>query len=968
MIAAKKYTRRVTPLLLRETGPACRTGRGEAFKKFTLLVFPLLVGWSVTAQKFSIKGTVSDSLSKPMPSATVMLLNPKDSSLVNFAVTGSSGIFEIKNVNKGTYQLKISFVGFATFTKNFSTPETGTLFDFGAIKLIPRSQALADIVIQGEKNPVTVKRDTIEFNAGSFKTKANANVEDLLKKMPGIEVETDGTINAQGEQVQQVTVDGREFFGRDPKLATRNLPADAVDKVQVFDKKSEQTTFTGIDDGTKTKTINLELKEEKRNAAFGNMMGGVGTNDRFQAKTNINRFNSGKQFSFLGMANNVNEQGFSVDDYMNFSGGASQMAGGGGGRMTIQIDGNNTSGVPLNFGGRQNGIMTNYAGGLNFNQDFNSKKTQVGGNYFYSRLEQNINRDLFRINYLPNDSSYNYFSKSATLGNSDSHRANLTIDHKIDSANSLRLNSNLAYSDSEQSGNSYSVTTLEDGDTINVSDRNTYSNSISKSLNNNLLWRHRFNKKGRTISTSLTFNLSDIKSNGEQQTDNDFKAADEKQSISQVNNQATLNQTLGATLSYTEPLGNRKYLEANYNFRTNRNTVDREVYDRVLGNEVLNPLLSNDYGSNYIYNRPGINLRINRQKFNFTVGASYQSTRLKGKVSRADTTFTIDRPFENLLPVARFNYDFSNFKHLRVDYETSMQEPTVTQLQPVIDNQDPLNVYVGNPSLKPAYAQSANVHFNTFNPAKFISFFAVATVNYQTNAIVNSQGVDSRLRRTTRPVNVKDALTMNANLNFGFPIRKLLSRFNFGSTLAQSRSITLLNDVENTIRTETLGGNVRYNFTYKEFFTLDLSANIRNQSTRYDFNTSNNQRYINSTYTAETNITILKKFQLNSDFNFYVYDSRTNDFNQTIPILNVWLSRFIMKANAGEIKVGVSNVLNRSLSVTQTASANYLQQETINNLGRYVMVSFTYALNKQLNPFGGGSRRPGGMRMMMRTD
>jgi Outer membrane protein beta-barrel family/Carboxypeptidase regulatory-like domain len=934
-------------------------------KKIYLAIF-LLTTLATSAQKFSIKGTVSDTLNNSMPSATVMLLNPKDSSLVNFGVTNATGAFEIKNVNKGTYQLKISFVGFATFLKNFTTPETGVLVELGRLKLLPQTTDLDAVVIKGERNPVTVKRDTIEFNASSFKTKVNANVEDLLKKMPGIEVESDGTINAQGEQVQQVTVDGREFFGRDPKLATRNLPADAVEKVQVFDKKSDQSTFTGIDDGTKTKTINLELKEEKRNAAFGSLMAGAGTNDRFTGKASINRFNKGSQLSFLGMGNNINEQGFSIGDAMNFSGGGQQMAGGGGGTMTVQIGGGNNSTVPLNFGGRQNGIMTNYAGGLNFNKDLNDKKTQVGGNYFYSRLDQNVIRDLTRINYLPDDSTYNFAQHSGQLSTSDTHRANLIVDHKIDSANSLKLNSSFSYSDAEQNNTSTSVTTLEDGTEVNNSDRTTYNASTTLGLNNNLLWRHRFSKKGRTLSTTLTLNVSQTDSKGNQKTDNNF-SDETTQNIVQTNAQTTDNQTVGLSFSYTEPLGNRKYLEASYSYRTNRNEVLRQVFDENTGTPVPNAQLSNEYNSNYIYNRPGLNLRVNRQKYNFTMGVSYQNTRLKGDLIKLNSK--IDNTFERVLPVARFNYDFTSFKHLRLDYETSMQEPSIQQLQPVVDNSDPLNVYVGNPGLKPAYAQTGSINFTTFDPAKFINFFALGSINYQANAIVNAQSVDSKLRRTTQPVNVKDALTANMNLNYGFRIQKLLSRINFGASASSNRSVTILNDQENKINTETIGGNARYNFTYKEIFSIDLAANIRNSATKYDFNTNQDQRFINSTYTAETNVTILKNYQLTADFNYYMYDSKTNNFNQTIPILNMWLSRFILKANAGEIKVGVSNLLDRSLSVTQTASANYLQQETINNLGRYLMVSFTYALNKQLNPFGGGGgRRPGGgMRMMIQN-
>jgi len=283
-------------------------------KYFTLIV---LIGITVSAswgQKFSIKGQVTDTLLSALPSSTVMLLSSKDSSLVNFGVSDLKGFFEIKNVSKGEYLLKITFVGYANYMKRLATPTDATVsvIDVGRIKMVPLTRQLDEVVVKGEKNPVTVKKDTIEFNAGSFKTKTNATVEDLLKVMPGMEVETDGTVKAQGEQVQRVTVDGREFFGRDPKLATRNLPADAIDKVQVFDRKSDNAQFTGIDDGQREKTINLELKEEKRNGAFGNLMAGVGTDDRYKATGNVSRFGKGKQISFLGMGNNVNEQGFSI--------------------------------------------------------------------------------------------------------------------------------------------------------------------------------------------------------------------------------------------------------------------------------------------------------------------------------------------------------------------------------------------------------------------------------------------------------------------------------------------------------------------------------------------------------------------------------------------------------------------------------------------------------------------------------
>ncbi len=932
---------------------------------YTVIVFLSIVQLSI-AQKFSIKGQVTDSTKSALPSSTVMLLSQKDSTLVNFGVSDKSGLFEIKNVGVGDYFLKVTFVGYATYQKRINAGGAGGDINVGSIKMIPQDRQLEELVIKGEKAPVTVKRDTIEFNAGSFKVKANANVEDLLKKLPGVEVETDGTVRAQGEQVQRVTVDGREFFGRDPKLATRNLPADAVEKVQVFDKKSDQAVFTGIDDGQKEKTINLELKEEKRNGAFGNMMAGAGTNDRFQAKANINRFGKGKQLSFLGMGNNVNEQGFSFSDFLNFTGGSQQMAGGGGGgRVSIQLDGDNTNGVPLNFGGRQNGIMTNYAGGVNFNRDL-TKKAQLTSSYFYNRLDQDIRQLTDRVNYLPNQPSYNFNENSIQSNLNDNHRVNLTLDQKIDSANSIKFTNNITYSESSQRSSTDSETRSNDNTLQNESKRSNLNDQTAFNLNSSVLFRHRFAKKGRTLSTNLTLGILETDGKGNLNSTNQFFGNNPRlEELIQRNTQNNNTQSYGGTITYTEPLGGRKYLEGNYSYRTNQNQVERIVYDEKGGASNINMFLSNTYNSNYIYSRPGVNFRMNRQKYNFAVGVGYQNTQLKGDLITQNAK--IERSFENILPVARFNYDFSDFKHLRFDYETSMQEPGIQQLQPTVINTDPLNISVGNPELRPGYAHNLSANFTTFNPSKFINFFAFITAVYTTNAIANSQTVDpTNFVRTSKPVNVRDNLRINGNLNLGVPIKKLNSRFNIGPTFSITNGINLLNDLENRTKQQTIGGTFRYNYSFKEILIVDLSANLSRQQTVYDFNQQQNQAFVNQTYTAEVNLTFLKNYQLNSSYNYYSYHSETTNFSQNIPVLNIGLSRFLLQNNVGELKIGVNNLLDQSLSVNQTATANYLQQTTSNNLGRYFMVSFTYALNKQLNPMGGGrGGRRGGMQMII---
>ena len=915
-------------------------------KKFQFFLVLTFLATAALAQRSTITGRVVDTLTVSLPSSTVMLLNATDSTLVNFAVTNQDGNFQIKGVQNGNYLLRVTFVGFEDY--RLPVKIAGADVNTGYLKMIPKTRELDEIVIEGEKAPVTVKRDTIEFNAGSFKTKPNANVEDLLKKLPGVEVDNDGTVKAQGEEVQRVMVDGREFFGRDPKLATRNLPADAVDKVQVFDKKSDQAVFTGIDDGQREKTINLELKEEKRNGAFGTLMAGGGTADRYEGKASINKFSKTKQLSFLGMGNNTNEQGFSLDEYMNFTGGSRNMMGGGG-TMRIQLNSDNLNGIPLSMGNNQNGITSNFAGGLNFNRDF-TNNTKAGGSYFFNHTDQDVNTSLERINYLPSG-NYLFNQNSRQKNLSDNQRVNLQLDHSIDSANSIKFTINAANSETTNTTFSQSETTDTNGVLQNESERTTRTDGSGYNLSSDFLYRHRFAKKGRSISANLTFGFNDFESTGNIGSLNSFyTGSSETRNILQDNTQSNEAFNYGVNASYTEPLGGRKYLEVNYNYRVNKNEVDRRVWDATGSQPVFDSLLSNQYSSQYTYNRPGINLRLIRRKFNLMVGAAWQNTTLAGDLRYQEVE--INKTFENVLPVVRFNYDFSNFKHFRLDYETSMQEPTIQELQPVINNSDPLNISVGNPDLRPGYSHQIRGNFTMFDPASFISMFSFVTVDYTTNAISTSQRVDNNLVRTTQPVNVRDNMSVNASVHFGFPIKKIKSRFTVMSDITSQRGINLLNDVENTVRRQTVGGTVRYSYSLDEKVNIDLSTSVQQQRSVYDFDVAD-QLFLNKTYEAEANVKFLKNYQFNPNFRFLDYTSQTTGFSQTLPLLDISVSRFLLKNNSGELKFGVRNLLDRNISIVQTANTNYLEQRTSNNLGRFFMVTFTYALNKQLNPMNG---------------
>lgn len=916
--------------------------------KKILLLLLLLTSQLAYAQKFTLKGRATDQTSAVLPSATVLLLQPSDSALVSFGATNTEGHFEIKGVNRSNYLLKITFMGFAPYFKQITPPADGALLDLGTIALEPKSNELSEVLVKGEQSPVTIKKDTIEYNAGSFKTQPNAVVQDLLKQLPGVQVESDGSISVQGEKVQRVTVDGKEFFGKDPKLATQNLPADAVKKVQVFDKKSDQAEFTGIDDGKREKTINLSLKEDRRNSTFGKIMGGAGTDERYESKASLNRFSKGNQLSFLGMANNVGQQGFGFQDYMGFTGGGMQ---GGGGARRIVINSDNMDGVPLNFGGRSNGLVDTYAGGLNFNNQL-GKNTEANGSYFLNHVTQDMRRNLERNSIWTDRENFQLNENTLQQSSRTGHRGNFSIDHKLDSANSVKLNGYLAYNKSLQDDRRTSRTIAAGSEQLlNQGYSNSVSDNSGYSFNTNLLLRHRFAKRGRTIS--LNTNLAG--GNNESLDDLDYKLTFNnglEETTRQQSEQQSSNSTLDANLSYTEPLGNRKYLEATYNYKLNLNSVDRKVFD-LLGDAGRedNAELTNKFSSNYQYHKTGLNFKLNRRAYNLTLGSALQYADLAGELHTLKRK--VGRDYYNVLPTAQFNYNFTSSRSLSLNYDTFVQEPTIQQLQPIQDNRNPLSIYIGNPALQPAYSHQWRADFNTFDPVRFINFFLMANATYTTNAIITAQTFSEQGVSTLQPVNVDDNLSMNLFANFGFPIKKWKSRFNFSTNLNEQQMISMFNEQEADVKIRSLGGNVRYEYRLDDKFDLSLRTNWTFQSTVSELGDAQNQRFFNKTYSAETNIYLPKSFNLSGNYSYYIYDNAKQDFRQTIPLLEVALAKQFLKNKSGELKLSAQNLLDKDTGVTQTANLNFVERATMNSLGRYFMLSFTYSLNKHMNPMNG---------------
>ena len=935
-------------------------------KLFTVFTLVLCFGFTQTsAQKFAITGTVVDSAGKGMQNATVLLLAATDSSLVSFSRTTDKGVFTLKNVpSAAEYLLKVTFVGYDSYFEDIKKdvkPNDAGVLELGGIRMTPHNKLLDAATVTGYKDPVKINGDTTEFNASSFKVQPNAVAEDLIKKLPGVEVAKDGSVTAMGETVTQVFVNGKKFFGKDPKVALQNLPAGAIDKVKVYDKRSDQSEFSGIDDGEREKTIDLTLKTDYSKGTFGNVMAGAGAakdvaDARYIGKFSINKFSKTQQISFLGLGNNINKTGFSVDDYMGFTGTTQR----GGGGMRIQSGGSQT--VPLDFGNNK-GLQSALSGGLNFNNQF-SPKTELNLSYFYNDVINSQTKVSDRENFLTNG-SFKTHSEADSRTENQNHRVNITLDQKIDTFTSMKITSVLSATRNYSNSSTFTEN-LRNDDTPQTSSKPVnYTEGSGLSMQNSLLLRRRFMKKGRTMSTNIFYNVNQSDRNGILNSENKYfnfgsTGTTKVDSINQTDDRINKRDNYGATVSFTEPLGNRQYLELNYNFSTTTNDADREVYDLQNGESKYNSTLSNKYINDYIFNKAGLTYRLNRKEWNLATGLQYQYSTLKGEFISRGTTFD-PLNFNFVLPNVRFDYNPVQGKSMRFAYETSVREPSIDQLQPIRDNTDPLNIYIGNPNLRPEYNNRFSVNFNRFNQSNFHMFFGNFNFTYASNKISTMQTVDASFRRETTPINVKNDKQGFGFFGFGMPLYKQVLRMNVTTNANLGQGIALVNGTENVTNRTGVSLGLRLSVNIKDSFDVNFNGRIQSNKTTYSLNTNQNQQYYNYTYDVEANYRLPFGMRLSTDFDYTIITGQTFGTTQGIPIWGASVSKYMFKQNKGELKFAIFDILNRNTGINRTADVNYILNEVTSSLGRYAMLTFTYNLNPMM---GGSGGRSGGNRMM----
>lgn len=902
-----------------------------------------------------VRGMVTDTAGKVLREATVSLLTGPDSSYVTFTITDGDGQFQFRNVATGSYRILVTYVGYRNGSVRFTVMPSTPAFDLGTLKLIPQATTLNEVTVVQERPPIAVKQDTIEYNAGSFKTRPNAQVEDLLKKLPGVEVSRDGTIKAQGQQVNRVLVDGKPFFGDDPKMATRNLPADIIDKVQLYDQQSEQAQFSGIDDGNREKTINLTTKRDKRKGYFGRNAAGAGTNGRYQAQLNVNHFNNrnagpGRQISLIGQGNNINQQGFTMGEGIGVSGagfgGQGGGRGGGGGSM---VGGGGPGSSNGSFSSMPSNITESLAGGINY-RDAWGKRLEVATSYFLNRTRVTTERTSRRENILPNQrfiSDNTSFSRNQNLN----HRFNLRLEAKLDSFTTLRFMPSLSWQQTDLSNLSTQFTRNLTAQPLNQNE--TRYNSDGSGLNgfSNLLLMRKFRREGRTVSINLNTVLNGQEILGYNRATNTFfqpqTGVPRPNRLDQQNDQQTNVWTNNLTLSYTEPLSLSKRVEFRYAYSTNQNVSERltsDFNDSTGRYDLFNPLLSNQFSNVFATHRGGVTFQNRRLKYAYNLGADIQQALLNADNQSIDTAF--NRRFMNLLPTAMFSYNWSRNRTLRLNYRTRINAPSVSQLQPVPDNRDPLNIRLGNPALKPEFYNTISLTFNNFSSAGNKSLFAILNLNQASNRIVNASSFSETGVQTTRPVNADGFYSINGFVSVGRQLKPLKINVNWTTNAGYNRGVGFVNGQENFSGNWTIGQGLGLNSNFTGKIEFGLTGNLTYQTARYSLQSSQNTEFFTKTLDLDVFYELPFRFNLTSDLLLMSNTGRSAGFNQRFALWNLALSRQFFKNRQGELRLQVFDLLNQNRSITRNVTETYLEDVQSRVLNRYFMLSFVYNLRK----------------------
>ncbi|MEM0941830.1 MAG: TonB-dependent receptor [Bacteroidota bacterium] len=884
--------------------------------------------------KYKIAGTLLDHSDKSaMVGAAVLMVNVKDSARSKYTITDGDGRFMINDLERAFYKLKISSVGYKPYTRILRVSEPD--MNLGTLTLEVDVKSLAEVVVEGEVTAVQQIGDTTQYSAAAFKTNPDASASDLVSKMPGIVVDSEG-VTANGESIEQVLLDGKRFFGQDPLLSLHTIPADVVDKVQVYDEQSDQSQFTGFDDGNTTKTMNVVTKEDKRNGQFGKLYAGAGENELYKAGATINSFTDDQRLTFLGMSNNINQQNFGSEDLVGVSKG--------GGRGGFRRGGNQ------NFiTGTQDGITRTHSAGLNFT-DYRGVNTTFEGSYFFNHTNNSNDQVLNRESFLNNGSQF-YNENQQTSTDNVNHRLNMRINHEIDDSNNLLVRTSLSYQNNESNEVTDGETTNVSGAVLNGTFNHYRSLNRSFNFNNNLVFQHKFAKIGRTLSLDLNTRVNPTK------RENLYEDLERDSLIAYFTDEGQY--TLGSAVTYTEPVGTTAQLAMRYEVSHTVRESDKETFVLEENSDirVLNESLSNKFESGYKKNTPSIRYSSNKFGNHFDVSLAYQYATLNND-QVLPVTDKFNRSFSNFLPSIMGRFEVSESSNLFFRYSTSTTEPSVNQLQNVIDNSDPLFLSVGNPNLDQTYTHSLNLRIrkNIFDKNIMISNFSRVerSTDYISTGtlIVEADSVTAggitlvEGAQVTTPINVDGYWSVRNNSTFGILISPIKNNLNISVGLQYERLPGMTNDIMNIANTYSADIKVGLASNISEKIDYDLYYQVNGSSITNSIRSETNSRYYTQTVGAKLNLIFSKGFVFRNETYFQKYNGVNRSFDSTFTLWSMGIAKKFLKNDSAELELSVFDLLGENQSFDQTVNAQYVEEVRTQVLQRYFMLTFTYQLKR----------------------
>lgn len=957
--------------------------KGKAMKRF-LLGLLLMVGVAISAfaqsggSRGSVSGTVIDKGdNSPVIQATVQLLSVKDSSMVVGNVTDLNGHFSL-SVRPGKYLLKISYIGYSPYFKQVVLSRNNLRANVGKVPLEADAIMLAEAVVVAEAPEVTAAEDTLVYNSSAYRVPEGSALEELVKKLPGAEVDESGKITINGKEIKKIMIDGKEFFADDPNIAMKNLPVNIIDKVRAYDKQSDLARVTGIDDGEEETVLDLSVKPGMNKGWFGNVDLAAGTKDRYSGKVMLNRFVGNNQFTVIGSMNNVNDNGY---------------PGGGGG---------------FRWGG-QNGLTSIKMGGFNFSTQ--SEKLETGGSVNYNYKDADIVSKQASETFVSSASSSFKNALTSNRNKTTSLTADFRIEWKPDTMTTVIVRPRLTYGKDNNGSGTHSYTFNQDpgystdeilnaGD--NLSDLIPEENIVNTILRNSLqkgsdfnvggaaMINRRLGKAGRNITFRGTYNytnssseqFSESKTDYFQKTEADLTEKDLEEILNRYITTPTLNYNYGARFTYSEPIFKGGFLQFSYNFQYKRSKSDNSTYtmpeDWVIsqgfGGDYMGELdTQNSKSAQYTYynHQADISLRWIREKMRLNVGASFQpqKSKLTYKKDQLDTA-TVRRVF-NFTPTFDFRYNFSKTSQLRINYRGRSSQPSMTDLLPIEDTTDPLNIRRGNPGLKPAFTNTFMAFYNTFNTKTQRGIMTHFRFENVMNSISNRSIYDQSTGGTiTQPDNINGNWNLFGILGSNTALRNKKYTINTFTMARYNNIVSYMSDMQSQglsdkNKTRQLSLSERLRGTYRnDWWEFSLNGSLAYTHSRNSFKEENNMDTYQFSYGASTNVRLPWNMSLATDIS---QNSRRGyadaSMNRDELIWNAQISQDFLKGNAATVSIQFYDILRNQSNISRVISAAMRSDTEYNAIYSYCMIHFIYRLNlfggKGAGPRMGGPGGPG---------